>query len=88
MSPANMPSPSGAPRLHEAAVAPSLVPLYVIAAALDAGFGSIFAVLAEIKNLFGLETFWIGVIGGAGFVSSFAAQISLSRYADRGHARS
>jgi len=63
------------------------VPLYLIAAAMDAGLGSIFAVLAEIKNLFGLETFWIGVIGGAGFVSSFAAQISLSRYADRGHAR-
>jgi len=59
--------------------------LYAIAAAMDAGLGSIFAVLAEIKNHFGLETFWIGVIGGAGFVSSFGAQLSLARYADRGH---
>ncbi|MGE4651542.1 MAG: MFS transporter [Myxococcota bacterium] len=86
MSLANPPPPSPPPP-PQAALAPSLVPLYVIAAVLDAGFGSIFAVLAEIKNQFGLETFWIGVIGGAGFVSSFAAQISLARYADRGHAR-
>ena len=87
MSLANTPLPPSSPPLSQAVRGPSLVPLYVIAAVLDAGFGSIFAVLAEIKNHFGLETFWIGVIGGAGFVSSFAAQISLARYADRGHAR-
>lgn len=87
MSLANTPLvPESAPPIETRGVR-SLVPLYVISAVLDAGFGSIFAVLAEIKNLFGLETFWIGVLGGAGFVSSFAAQIALSRYADRGYAR-
>ena len=87
MSLANTPPAPSPPPTSGGALAPNLVPLYVIAAVLDAGFGSIFAVLAEIKNQFGLETFWIGVIGGAGFVSSFAAQLSLARYADRGHAR-
>ena len=64
-----------------------LLPIFVMAAVLDSGFGSIFALLAKIRGEFGFEVMGVAVIGGAGFVSSFIAQISLARYADRGHTR-
>jgi MFS family permease len=64
-----------------------LLPLYAIAATLDLGFGSIFALLAEIRNTFDFEASGVAAIGSAGFVSSFAAQVGLARFADRGHTR-
>ncbi len=65
----------------------SLGPLYLLAAILDAGFGAVFALLAEIRDQLALDAFQVGLIGGAGFVSAFAAQVGLARVADRGHAR-
>lgn len=68
---------------HDAA----LIPLYVVAAVLDAGFGAVFVLLAEIRDALDLSAFGVGLIGGSGFVSAFAAQVGLARFADRGHAR-
>lgn len=65
----------------------ALLPIFLIAAVLDTGFGSIFALLAEIQNQLNITIAEIGLIGGAGFISSFFAQIALSRFADRGYAR-
>jgi MFS family permease len=65
----------------------ALIPLYIIAAVLDAGFGSVFVLLAEIRDLYELSSFGVGLIGGSGFVSAFVAQVGLARFADRGHAR-
>jgi DHA1 family multidrug resistance protein-like MFS transporter len=70
------------------AVTTGLGPLYLLAAILDAGFGAVFALLAEIRDQFGLDAFQVGLVGGAGFVSAFMAQVGLARVADRGHARS
>ena len=64
-----------------------LLPIFVMAAVLDSGFGSIFALLAKIRGEFGFDVMGVAVIGGAGFVSAFIAQVSLARYADRGHTR-
>jgi DHA1 family multidrug resistance protein-like MFS transporter len=64
-----------------------LGPLYLLAAILDAGFGAVFALLAEIREQLSLDAFEVGLIGGAGFVSAFAAQVGLARVADRGYAR-
>ncbi|MEE3327653.1 MAG: MFS transporter [Myxococcota bacterium] len=64
-----------------------LLPIFVMAAVLDSGFGSIFALLAKIRGEFGFDVMGVAMIGGAGFVSAFIAQISLSRYADRGYTR-
>jgi MFS family permease len=65
----------------------SLLPIFVMAAVLDSGFGSLFALLAKIRGEFGFDVMGVAVIGGAGFVSAFVAQISLARYADRGYSR-
>jgi MFS family permease len=56
-------------------------------ATLTLGYGSVFALLAEIRARFGFDDWAIGVIGGAGFVAGFAAQAFLSRFADRGYLR-
>lgn len=64
-----------------------LIPLYLTVALLDAGFGSVFVLLAEIRDLLDLSSFGVGLIGGSGFISAFAAQIGLARFADRGHSR-
>ena len=64
-----------------------LLPIFIMAAVLDSGFGSIFALLAKIRGEFGFDVMGVAMIGGAGFVSAFIAQISLARYADRGYTR-
>ena len=52
---------------------------------LSAGYGSVYTLLAVIREAFGFSTAQVGVIGGAGFLAGFLAQVGLSRYADRGH---
>ncbi len=47
-----------------------------------------FAVLAKIRDTYGISETLLGVIVGVGFFASFLAQIALAPLADRGHARS
>ncbi len=61
--------------------------LQLTAAALSSGYGVMFAVLAKIRDAYGISETMLGVIVGAGFFASFAAQIALAPLADRGHAR-
>jgi MFS family permease len=61
--------------------------LQLTAAALSSGYGVMFAVLAKIRDAYGISETMLGVIVGAGFFASFAAQIVLAPLADRGHAR-
>ena len=63
------------------------IPLFLSSFVLSAGYGSIFTLLAAIRDAFGLSTASIGAIGAAGFLAGFLAQVALSRYADRGHTR-
>ncbi|MCE2389961.1 MAG: MFS transporter [Proteobacteria bacterium] len=61
--------------------------LFPILTVLMAGYGSVYTLLAEIRDQFGFDETAVGAIGAAGFAAGFAAQVSLSRFADRGHTR-
>lgn len=60
--------------------------LYVAAAITMAGVSSVFALLAELQDRYGLTTTALGWIAGSAFLASLVAQLWLARYADRGHA--
>jgi MFS family permease len=51
------------------------------------GLGVVFTVLADFRDRYHIDETSLGTIVGAGFFSSFAAQLLLSRFADRGHAQ-
>ena len=61
--------------------------LFPILTLLMAGYGSVYTLLAEIRDRFGFGETEVGAIGAAGFAAGFAAQVALSRFADRGYAR-
>ncbi len=61
--------------------------LQLTAAALSAGYGVMFAVMAKIRDTYGISETLLGLIVGVGFFASFAAQILLAPLADRGYAR-
>lgn len=63
-------------------------PLFMTTFVLTMGYGFIYSLLAVIRRDFGLSEAEIGVLGAAGFLAGFAAQVTLSRHADRGHTRS
>jgi MFS family permease len=50
-----------------------------------AGVSSVFALLAEIHNTYGIAERDLGWIAGSAFVGALVTQLSLSRYADRGY---
>jgi MFS family permease len=50
------------------------------------GYGSIYTLLAALRDRFGFSGTQLGAIVAAGFMAGFCAQLFLSRYADRGHA--
>lgn len=49
------------------------------------GYGSIYTLLADLRDRFGFSATQLGLIVAAGFFAGFGAQIFLARYADRGH---
>lgn len=61
--------------------------LYVVAAVTMAGVSSVFALLAELEQRYGLPTASLGWIAGSAFLAALVTQLSLSRYADRGYGR-
>lgn len=61
--------------------------LYVVAAVTMAGVSAVFALLAELQKRYELSTSSLGWIGGAAFAAALVTQLSIARYADRGHAR-
>lgn len=63
------------------------IPLFLTTFLLTSGYGFLYSLLAVIRDDFGLSETEIGVLGATGFIAGFCAQVSLSRYADRGHTR-
>jgi DHA1 family multidrug resistance protein-like MFS transporter len=49
------------------------------------GYGSIYTLLADLRDRFGFTASQLGLIVAAGFLAGFCAQLFLARYADRGH---
>jgi len=65
----------------------SLLPYQVVMAVISASIAGIVAVLGELRDELGFSDTEIGVIVTAGFAAAFISQITLARYADRGHGR-
>jgi MFS family permease len=51
------------------------------------GYGVVFTLLAELRQIFGFSESEVGLIAASGFLSGFISQVTLARYADRGHTK-
>jgi MFS family permease len=63
----------------------SLPLLFLVTGAMSLGYGSILTLLADIRDRFGFDDAEVGLIAFAGFLTGFASQVGLARFADRGH---
>jgi MFS transporter, DHA1 family, multidrug resistance protein len=61
--------------------------LLLVSAAVTIGFGAIFALLPDYQKALHFEAWGLGAAVAASFLAGFAAQVALSRYADRGFGR-
>ncbi|MCU0311856.1 MAG: MFS transporter [Acidimicrobiales bacterium] len=59
--------------------------LFLLTGIMSLGYGSVFTLLADIRDRFGFDDAAVGLIAFAGFATGFASQVVLARYADRGH---
>jgi DHA1 family multidrug resistance protein-like MFS transporter len=64
-----------------------LLPFQVVLFTASAAVAGIVTLLGELRDVLGFSETQIGVVVTTGFVGSFIAQVGLSRFADRGHAR-
>ena len=62
--------------------------LHLAVAANTIGLGVIIALLADLQEEYDLPTAGLGLVAGAAFVTAFIGYVWLSRYADRGYAKS
>lgn len=63
------------------------IALLVASGAQTIGLATVLALLADLQEEYGFETWGLGLIGGVAFATSFAAYVGISRFADRGHAK-
>jgi len=68
-----------------AAAAPRLVALCLVSGAMSLGYGSIYTLLADLRDRYGFTGSQLGLIVAAGFFAGFAAQLFLGRFSDRGY---
>ena len=54
-------------------------------AALAAGYGVLFTIVADFRDEYGISETAIGFVIGLGFIAGFLSQIVLAPLADRGH---
>ena len=59
---------------------------FLVTGAMALGYGSIYTLLADLRDRFGFSETQLGLIAAAGFFAGFVAQVALARQADRGHA--
>lgn len=64
----------------------SMVSLFLLTALMSLGYGSVFTLLADIRDRFGFSDGAVGLIAFAGLFTGVLSQLFLSRYSDRGHA--
>jgi len=64
----------------------SMLPYCIVAGSMSLGYGSIYTLLADLRDRYGFSEAQLGLIVAAGFLAGFAAQLSLARLADRGYA--
>jgi MFS family permease len=59
---------------------------FLVTGAMALGYGSIYTLLADLRDRFGFTETQLGLIAASGFFAGFVAQVVLARQADRGHA--
>ena len=59
--------------------------LFLLTGVMSLGYGSVLTLLADIRDRFGFSDADVGMIAAAGFLTGFASQVFLARYADRGY---
>ncbi len=64
----------------------SFLPYFVLSGSVSLGYGSIYTLLADLRDRYGFTEAQLGVIVAAGFFAGFVAQLGLARLADRGQA--
>jgi MFS family permease len=57
-----------------------------VAGSVSLGYGSIYTLLADLRDRYGFTEAQLGYIVAAGFFAGFVTQLALARLADRGHA--
>ncbi|HEX7095074.1 MAG TPA: MFS transporter [Acidimicrobiales bacterium] len=72
--------------MTRAATTGGLRPFFLLTAVMSLGYGSVYTLLAQIRDDFGFSDSQVGLIAFAGLGMGFVAQVTLARYADRGHA--
>jgi MFS family permease len=63
-----------------------MLPYALVSGSMTLGYGSIYTLLADLRDRFGFSGTQLGLIVAAGFLAGFVAQLLLSRLADRGRA--
>ncbi len=63
----------------------ALLPYCLVSGSMSLGYGSIYTLLADLRDRFGFSGTQLGLIVASGFLAGFGAQLFLARYADRGH---
>lgn len=63
-----------------------LWPYFALSGSVTLGYGSIYALLADLRDKFGFTDAELGLIAGAGFLAGLLAQLFLARQSDRGRA--
>ena len=63
-----------------------LLPYCIVAGSMSLGYGSIYTLLADLRDRYGFSEAQLGLIVAAGFLAGFVAQLALARLADRGYA--
>jgi MFS transporter, DHA1 family, multidrug resistance protein len=64
----------------------SLLPYCLVAGSMSLGYGSIYTLLADLRDRYGFSEAQLGYIVAAGFLAGFVTQLALARLADRGYA--
>ena len=64
----------------------SFLPYFVLSGSVSLGYGSIYTLLADLRDRYGFTEAQLGLIVAAGFFAGFVAQLGLARLADRGQA--
>lgn len=63
-----------------------MVMLFLLTALMSVGYGSVFTLLADIRDRFGFSDTDVALIAFAGLFTGVLSQLFLARFSDRGHA--
>lgn len=64
----------------------AMVLLFLLTALMSLGYGSVFTLLADIRDKYGFTDGQVGIIAFAGLFTGVLSQLFLARYSDRGYA--